>query len=351
LNFVSSVQELQELNPYIVIGCGGGGEKFSNFQGVNALGFIDDNPKKQGQEFCNKIIASDLGALASETGAKSVAIMLPIGAEGSALKYAVQAIDRGLNVVTSFRSLSLQRNEALLKFAKSRNVKIMEISPRLDVIHSIFGTSPPSCTETLPKLTYKPTMPVIFVGGTSQECGKRTTTRLLGKTAKENGMNPAIISTDEMGLEQPVDLNFRAGSLSVMDVASAVMGAMRKLEEQKNPDIILVEGQSSLTERGNPHPRGLSAAILVGAQPDATIVCHRPNHPYRQPVGIKQEIMAIEAMEPTRVVGISLNLRNVEDKEVVSEYEAEYGLPTADVYNRGASRLLDAIINETGEKT
>jgi len=350
LNFVSSVQELQELNPYIVIGCGGGGEKFSNFQGVNALGFIDDNPEKQGQKFCNKIISSDLGVLAQETGAKSVAIMLPIGAEGSALKYAVQAIDRGMNVVTSFRSLSLQRNEALLKFAKSHNVKIMEISPRLDVIHDIFGASPPSCTETLPKLNYKPESPVIFVGGTSQECGKRTTTRLLGQTAKERGMNPAIISTDEMGLEQPVDLNFRAGSLSVMDVASAVMGAMRKLEKQKNPDIILVEGQSSLTERGNPHPRGLSAAILVGAQPDATIVCHRPNHPYRHPVGIKQEIMAIEAVEPTKVVGISLNLRNVEDKEVAAEYETKYGLPAADVYNKGASRLLDAIINEIGEK-
>ena len=62
MNFVSSVPELQELNPYIVIGCGGGGEKFSNFQGVKALGFIDDNPEKQGQEFCNKIIASDLEA-------------------------------------------------------------------------------------------------------------------------------------------------------------------------------------------------------------------------------------------------------------------------------------------------
>jgi uncharacterized NAD-dependent epimerase/dehydratase family protein len=68
-------------------------------------------------------------------------------------------------------------------------------------------------------------------------------------------------------------------------------------------------------------------------------------------VGIKQEIMAIEAMEPTRVVGISLNLRNVEDKEVFSEYETKYSLPAADVYRKGASRLLDAIINEIGEKT
>ncbi|NYB52545.1 MAG: DUF1611 domain-containing protein [Methanobacteriaceae archaeon] len=350
--FVSSVQDLQELNPFIIIGCGGGGEKFANFNGIESVGFIDDNKTKQGQEFCNHIISSDLRELVRVTGARSVAIMLPIGAEGSALKYAVQAIDMGLNVVCSFRSLPLHRNQSLQAFAKSKGVHLKEISPRLDVVKSIFGTAPSTCTEVLPKLDYKPKTPVVFVGGTSQECGKRTTTRILGQTAQEKGLNPVVISTDEMGLEQPADLNFRAGSLSVMDVASAVMGSIRYLEEEKNPDIIFVEGQSSLTERGNPHPRGLSAAILVGSQPDATIVCHRFNHPYRHPVGIKQEIKAIEAMEPTKVVGISLNLRNfTKDKakaDLFSEYTKKYGLPVVDIFQGGASILLDAITEYIG---
>ncbi len=350
--FVSSVQELQQLNPFIIIGCGGGGEKFVNFSGVKAVGFIDDDKQKQGQEFCNKIISSNLIELAESTDARSVAIMLPIGAEGSALKYAVQAIDLGLNVVSSFRSLPLHRNQSLLTFAKSKDVKLKEISPRLDVVKSIMGTAPATCTEVLPKLDYKPKPPVVFVGGTSQECGKRTTTRILGKTAQERGLTPGIISTDEMGLEQPVDLNFRAGSLSVMDVASAVMGSIKYLEEKKSPDIRFVEGQSSLTERGNPHPRGLSAAILVGAQPDATIVCHRFNHPYRYPVGIEQEKRAIEAMEPTKVVGVSLNLRNYPEEkskaDLFAECEKEYGLPVADIYQGGASKLLDAIIEYIG---
>lgn len=350
--FVTSVSQLQELNPFIIIGCGGGGEKFSNFNGIESVGFIDDNKQKQGKEFCNHIISSNLSDLVNSTGARSVAIMLPIGAEGSALKYAVQAIDLGLNVVCSFRSLSLDCNQSLLKFANSKGVKILEISPRLDVIKSIFNTAPSSCTEVLPKLDFKPKAPVVFVGGTSQECGKRTTTRILGKTAQEHGLNPVVISTDEMGLEQPADLNFRAGSLSVMDVASAVMGSIKYLEEKKDPDIVFVEGQSSLTERGNPHPRGLSAAILVGAQPDATIVCHRFNHPYRQPVGIEQEIKAIEAIEPTKVVGISLNLRNYSEgkpkSEIYSLCSQKYGLPAADIYNDGASILLDAITQYIG---
>jgi uncharacterized NAD-dependent epimerase/dehydratase family protein len=352
LYFVTSVQELQELNPYIIIGCGGGGEKFANFNGIESVGFIDDNREKQGKEFCNQKISSNLKELVRDTNVRTVAIMLPIGAEGSALKYAVQAIDYGLNVITSFRSLPLHKNQSLITFAQSQNVLIKEISPRLDVIENIFAIAPSTCTEVLPKIDYQPKAPVVFVGGTSQECGKRTTTRLLGKTAQKSGMNPAIISTDEMGLEQPVDINFRAGSLSVMDVASAVMGSIQYLEEMKEPDIIFVEGQSSLTERGNPHPRGLSAAILVGAKPDATVVCHRINHPYRQPVGVDQEIKAIEAMEPTKVVGVSINLRNYSGNEpkdaILSEHEKKYGLPTVDIYQGGAIALLNSIIDYMG---
>ncbi|WP_405295483.1 DUF1611 domain-containing protein, partial [Methanobrevibacter sp.] len=156
--------------------------------------------------------------------------------------------------------------------------------------------------------------------------------------------NPAIISTDEMGLEEPTDFNFRAGSLSAMDVPSAVLSAIKYVEETKKPDIIFIEGQSSLTENGNPHPRGLSAAILIGASPDAVIVGHRPNHPYREPRGIEEEIRAIEAVEPTKVVGLSVNLKNA-SLDVCPEYfESKYNLPAEDVYNNGASKLLDVIL-------
>ena len=346
--FINSIEELKNLNPFIIIGCGGGGEKFANFEGVEVAGFIDDDKEKQGKEFCKRIICSDLNRLIEETDARSVAIMLPIGAEGNALKYAVQAIDNGKNVVTSFRSLPLYKSPALLKLAENNNVTLKEISPRLDVINKIFGYSPSHCTETLPKINYKPKNPVIFVGGTSQECGKRTTTRILGKTAQEMGFNPAIISTDEMGLEKPVDINFRAGSLSVMDVASAVMGIIKYIEENKDPEIIFVEGQSSLTEIGNPHPRGLSTAIMIGAQPDYTVVCHRPNHPYRKPRGIEYEIKAIEAVEPTKVVGISINQRNVDNCDLL-KFEEKYGLPTVDIKNGGGEKLMQIIINHIWE--
>ena len=211
---VNSVKEIQDLNPFIVVGCGGGGEKFSNLEGVEAVGFIDDDERKQGKQFCGHIISDSLEKCLAETSAKSLVIMLPIGAEGTALKYAVQAIDAGLNVVTSFRSLSVADNPSLIKFAENKNVVIKEISPRLDVVERFAGIAPEKSCEVLPKISYTPKAPVIFVGGTSQECGKRTTSKKLGIAAIERGLTPAIISTDEMGLEEPTDFNFRAGSCS-----------------------------------------------------------------------------------------------------------------------------------------
>ena len=341
---VKSVKDIQDLNPFIVVGCGGGGEKFSNLEGIETVGYIDDNVKKQGKQFCGKIVSWSLEeCLKGAPDAKSLVIMLPIGAEGAALKYAVQAIDAGLNVITSFRSLSIGENLSLKKFADSKNLVIKEIGPRLDVVEKIAGIAPKKSCEVLPKISYTPKAPVIFVGGSSQECGKRTTTKMLGIASKERGLKSAIISTDEMGLEEPTDFNFRAGSLSAMDVPSAVLFAIKYVEETKQPDIIFIEGQSSLTENGNPHPRGLSAAILIGAAPDAVIVGHRPNHPYREPKGIEEEIKAIEAVEPTKVVGLSINLKNADSDMTLEYFEDKYNLPAEDVYHNGASKLLDAI--------
>ena len=139
---VNSVKEIQDLNHFIVVGCGGGGEKFSNLEGVEAVGFIDDDERKQGKQFCGHIISDSLDKCLAQTSAKSLVIMLPIGAEGTALKYAVQAIDSGLNVVTSFRSLSVTDNPSLIKFAENKNVVIKEISPRLEVVEKFAGIAP-----------------------------------------------------------------------------------------------------------------------------------------------------------------------------------------------------------------
>ena len=81
---------------------------------------------------------------------------------GTALKYGQAMNKNGKNVITSFRSLPISQNEALIKFADANDVIIKRNKPRLDVIKKIFGTAPPMCTEVLPKLEYKPNAPVVL---------------------------------------------------------------------------------------------------------------------------------------------------------------------------------------------
>ncbi len=344
---VENSEDLASLSPYIIIGAGGGGEKFSSFTGVETVGFLDDSEEKQGSEFCGHVVEGDLVELIKKTNSKSVAIMLPIGAEGAALKHAVTALALGQNVVTSFRSLPLKDNPSLIKLAEEEGLIIKEINSKLHVLEKALDFAPIKDTEILPKINYLHKKPLVFVGGTSQECGKRTTTYNLGKIAEEKGLKSIVLSTDEMGLEKPTYINFRAFSLGVMDLAAAMMGVIKHIEETEDPDIIFVEGQSSLTELGNPHPKGGAASLLFGTRPDAVILCHRPNHPNRTPQGITKELTAIEAIEDTKVIGLSINRRN-KPAESLEAIEKEFNLPTVDIYdgeNGGIEKLLDTIID------
>ena len=49
-------------------------------------------------------------------------------------------------------------------------------------------------------------------------------------------------------------------------------------------------------------------------------------------------------MPTTKVVGLSINLRNADEDMTLESFEEKYGLPAADMYAGGASKLLDAIL-------
>ena len=53
---------------------------------------------------------------------------------------------------------------------------------------------------------------------------------------------------------------------------------------------------------------------------------------------LKKKLKAIEAVEPTKVVGISINLKNAELDLDTEYFEHKYDLPVEDVYNNGASK-------------
>ena len=96
------------------------------------------------------------------------------------------------------------------------------------LLQKIAGIAPEKSCEVLPKISYEPKAPVIFCPEELlRNARKRTTSKKVGIAATQRGLTSAVISTDEMGLEEPTEFNFRAGSLSAMDVPAAVLSAIK----------------------------------------------------------------------------------------------------------------------------
>ena len=54
-------------------------------------------------------------------------------------------------------------------------------------------------------------------------------------------------------------------------------------------------------------------------------------------------LLLLDIGQITKVVGLSINLRNADPDMTLESFESEFGLPAEDVYNNGAAKLLDAI--------
>ncbi len=118
--------------------------------------------------------------------------------------------------------------------------------------------------------------------------------------------------------------------------------------EQENPDIIVVEGQGSLS-----HPAFTSSvAILRGAMPDAVILQHPPKREYRCDFSnfpmptLESEIELLEAFSKSKVIAITINHEDMTDNEIkntISEYEFKYETPATDVLKFGCDKLIQQL--------
>jgi uncharacterized NAD-dependent epimerase/dehydratase family protein len=192
------------------------------------------------------------------------------------------------------------------------------------------------------------TVPVIAVLGTDCACGKMTTAVELNRAFNDLGINSIMIATGQTSLMQGarygVALDALISQFAIGEVENAVVQAF----DHERPDIILVEGQSSVG-----HPAFMSSlGILKGSMPDGIILQHPPARKFRcdfphllMPT-VESEIKLIEAISPARVMAIALNHENLSDAEVlttVENYERQFQLPTTDVLSDGCQKLIHAI--------
>ncbi len=194
------------------------------------------------------------------------------------------------------------------------------------------------------------TCPRIAVLGTDCAIGKRTTATILARALNDRGIKAIMIGTGQTGLIQGARYGLALDAVPSQFCAGELEATIVEAFENEDPDIILIEGQGSLS-----HPAySTSSFILRGSCPQGVILQHAPhrenrcdfdNMPMPDP---RSEINLIETFASTKVIGLTLNHENMTDEEVttaITGFENELGIPTTDALTRSPERLVEMVLS------
>ncbi len=188
--------------------------------------------------------------------------------------------------------------------------------------------------------------PKIAVLGTDCALGKRTTTRFLTEAMNKAGFKAEMIYTGQTGWMQGAKYGFIFDSTLNDFISGEMEHAIVQCWEEAKPDIIFIEGQSSLRNPSGP----AGAEWIVSAAANAAVLQHHPaRKQYKDmeyyPAYIphpKDEVALINIYgAPTVAVTINTaKLSPQEAREYAAKYQLELGIPVILPLEDGVDQLV-----------
>lgn len=189
----------------------------------------------------------------------------------------------------------------------------------------------------------------IAVLGADSACGKRTTALLLTRELQAQGIKAVFIGTGQTAWFQGAEYCIILDALINDFVTGELEHIIWRANKEKAPEVIIIEGQGSLTHPA--YPSGYE--ILSAARPSGVIYQVVPGRIYYDgfpgyritPPEIELEI--IELLRPQSLLGIALNHENLtltEIKEIITSYEKRFSVPCCDPLREGCLKLIPAIL-------
>lgn len=250
----------------------------------------------------------------------------------------LRAIDLGMNIVNGLHEF-LNDDPEFAAASKMAKVVIRDVrKPRDKKDLNVFSGR-----------IHEVTCPRIAVLGTDCAIGKRTTATILAKALKERGIKAVMIGTGQTGLIQGAKYGLALDAVPSQFCAGELEAKIVEAFENENPDVILIEGQGSLS-----HPAySTSSFILRGSCPQGVILQHAPkrihrcdfdNMPMPDPAS---EIKLIELFAKTKVIGLTINHENMTDDEVtnsINDYQKELKIPATDALTKSPDSLVEMLL-------
>jgi uncharacterized NAD-dependent epimerase/dehydratase family protein len=190
------------------------------------------------------------------------------------------------------------------------------------------------------------TCPKIAVLGTDCALGKRTTTRFLMEAMRKAGYNAEMIYTGQTGWMQGAKYGFIFDSTLNDFISGEMEHAIWECYQNEKPDIIFIEGQSSLRNPSGP----AGAEWIVSADADGVVLQHNPARTrYKDmeyyPADIpspKDEVELIKIYgAPTVAITINTSKMTTEAaRAYAAQYKKELGIPAILPLEDGVDALI-----------
>jgi uncharacterized NAD-dependent epimerase/dehydratase family protein len=266
-----------------------------------------------------------------------VGVATPGGTLPPALRaFLLEALRAGLHVVNGLHQLAGDDPELAAVAARAgvRIVDVRRAKPRSE-LH--FWTGEIASVRA----------PRIAVLGTDCAIGKRTTARLLVEACRAEGLKAEMIYTGQTGWMQGSRYGFVLDAVINDFVSGELEHAVVSCDRAESPDLIVIEGQSSLRNPSGP----CGAELLVSAQARHVILQHAPGRAcfrgrerWRLPP-IDEEVALIR-LYGSEVIAVTLNGENISGGALVEaqqELASRLGLPVVRPLEEGGQALLPAV--------
>ena len=245
-----------------------------------------------------------------------------------------EAVKKGISVVNGLHEY-LNDNTYLVDLAAGSGAQLIDVrkpKSRAD-LHFWEG------------IIFNVTAPIVAVIGMDCAVGKRTTARMLKQACINEGMKAEMIYTGQTGWLQGGNYGFIFDSTLNDFVAGELEHAIVRCWKEMHPDIIFLEGQSSL--RNPSGPCGLE--LLISGNAKHVVLIFAPKRKYfdneahwGEIPSVASEIEIIEKLG-SKVIAVAINTEHCSEEEAFAyqkAYTVSLGLPVLLPIQEGVAPVI-----------
>jgi uncharacterized NAD-dependent epimerase/dehydratase family protein len=249
------------------------------------------------------------------------------------------AMTKGLSIVNGLHYL-LNEQPEMVEFAVKYGVKMVDVRK----------PKPFKDLKFWSEEVFEVKCPIIAVMGTDCAIGKRTAAMLLKQGCEKAGLKAEMIYTGQTGWMQGAKYGFILDSTLNGFVSGELSNAIISACKIENPDLIFLEGQSSLRNPSGP----CGAEFLISGNAKKVILVHQPLRKYfgsepkwREIPSVENEINLINSYG-SEVIALMLNTSGLNSEEAnyfKESYLNKLGIPVILPLEEGVDTFVQSFKN------